>query len=98
MANLLLAAHERPGVVDIAVLGPLTADTNHHVRETLNRHSSTVTRLRLRACTAIDHEGPCALLLAHIEAGEAGGSVHLVEVPPLIEHYVHRHNAGHLLH
>jgi anti-anti-sigma regulatory factor len=97
MAGLYLATHMRPGGVDIVVVGPLTVQTTPQIRTALSRHTPTVTRLRLRACTAIDPDGLCALLLAHIEAGESGGNLHLLDVPPLIERYLHDHHASHLL-
>ena len=97
MASLYLGARVRPGALDITVIGPLTVDTTPQVRTTLGQNSTATVRMRLRACTAIDPDGVCALVLAHIEAGESGGAIHLLDVPPLIEHYLHRHHAGHLL-
>jgi hypothetical protein len=32
-----------------------------------------------------------------MEAREAGGEIRLLEVPPLIERYLHHHHAAHLL-
>jgi hypothetical protein len=32
-----------------------------------------------------------------MEAGEAGGAVRLFDVAPLVERYLRRHHAGHLL-
>jgi hypothetical protein len=97
MDTLYLGARVRPDGVDITVIGPLTALTTAQLRATLGTHRCAATRLRLRTCTALDLDGLCALLLAHIEAGESGGTIHLLDVPPLIEHYLRLHHAGHLL-
>lgn len=97
MAGLYLRSRVGPGVVDITVVGPLTGQTTPRPRAALGPHSSTMVRLRLRDCTAIDPDGVFALLLAHLEAGDAGGAIHLLDVPPLIEHYLHTRHASHLL-
>jgi anti-anti-sigma regulatory factor len=97
MASLYLGAQVRSGAVDITVIGPLTGHTTPQVRAALGQHSTATVRMRLRACTAMGPDGVCALLLAHIEASESGGAIHLLDVPPLIEHYLHRHHASHLL-
>jgi hypothetical protein len=52
--------------------------------------------VRLGNCTDIDLDGLFALLAADIEAGEAGGEIQLLDVPPVIERYLYQHHAGHL--
>jgi hypothetical protein len=97
MGELYLDTRVRPDAVDIAVVGPLASSTAPQLRAALSPHRSTVSRLRLRNCTAIDLGGLFALLAADIEAVEAGGKIRLVDVPPLIERYLHQHHASHLL-
>jgi len=97
MGDLYLDTQARPGAVDIAVLGPLTSRTAPQLRAALSPHRSAVSRLRLRTCTDIDLDGLFALLAAEIEAVEAGGEIRLLDVPPLIEDYLHQHHASHLL-
>ena len=97
MDTLHLGARVRPDRVDITVIGPLTAPTTAQLLAALGPHRCTATRLLLRTCTALDPDGLYALLLAHIEAGESGGTIYLLDVPPLIEHYLRLHHAGHLL-
>lgn len=97
MAGVYLRARVHPGAVDITVIGPVIAQTTPQIRAALGQHSSAVTSMRLRACTGIDPDGLCALLLADIEAGEVGGAIYLLDVPPLIEHYLRAHHASHLL-
>ncbi len=97
MGDLHVETRVRPGAVDIDVLGPLTSHTAHQVRAALSPHRSASSRVRLGNCTDIDLDGLFALLAADIEAGEAGGEIQLLDVPPVIERYLHQHHAGHLL-
>jgi hypothetical protein len=97
MGDLYLDTRVRPGAVDIDVFGPLTSRTAPQVRAALSPHRASVSRVRLRNCIDIDLDGLFALLAAEIEAVEAGGEIRLLDVPPLIERYLHQHHAGHLL-
>jgi hypothetical protein len=97
MGDLYLGARISPDAVDIALFGALTAGTASQVRAALSPHRSVVSRVRLRDCTAIDLDGVFALLVADMEAREAGGEVQLIEVPPLVERYLRQHDAGRLL-
>ena len=97
MGDLYLCTQARPDAVDIDLVGALTSRTASQVRAALSPHRSMLTRLRLHGCTGIDLEGVFALLAAEMEAREAGGEIQLLEVPPLIERYLHHHNGTHLL-
>jgi len=97
MGELYLDTRPGAGAVDIAVFGPLTSRTAPQLRAALGPHRSAVSRLRLQTCTNIDLDGLFALLAAAIEAVEAGGEIRLLDVPPLIEDYLHQHHASHLL-
>lgn len=97
MGELYLRERSSPDAVEIALVGALTVGTASQVRAALSPHRSVVSRVRLRDCTAIDLDGVFALLVADIEAGEAGGEIRLIDVPPLIERYLHQHHASHLL-
>jgi hypothetical protein len=97
MGDLYLCTQVRPDAVDINLFGALTSRTASQVRAALSPHRSTLSRLRLRGCTGIDVDGVFVLLAAEIEAREAGGEIQLLEVPPLIERYLHHHHGAHLL-
>jgi anti-anti-sigma regulatory factor len=97
MGDLYLRERASADAVVIALVGALTAGTASQLRTALSPHRSAVSRVRLRDCTAIDLDGVFALLVADIEAGEAGGQIQLTDVPPLIERYLHQHHASHLL-
>ena len=97
MGDLYLDTRVRPGAVDIDVFGPLTSRTAPQVRAALSPHRAAVSRVRLRNCTDIDLDGLFAVLAADIEAVEAGGEIRLLDVPPLIDRYLHQHHARHLL-
>jgi anti-anti-sigma regulatory factor len=97
MGDLQLSARVSPDAVDIALAGALTAGTAPQVRTALTPHCSAVCRLRLSDCTDIDLDGLFALLAADIEAGEAGGQIRLIDVPPRLQRYLHQHHASHLL-
>ena len=97
MGDLYLDTRAGPGAVDIALSGPLTSRTAPQVRAALSPHRSAVSHVRLRNCTHVDLDGLFALLAAEIEAVEAGGEIRLLDVPPLIEEYLHQHHASHLL-
>ena len=97
MGELYLCTQARPDAVDIDLVGALTSRTTTQVRAALSPHRSTLSRLRLRGCTGIDLDGVFALRAAEMEAREAGGEIQLLDVPALIERYLHHHHAAHLL-
>jgi hypothetical protein len=97
MTDLYLRSRVRPDAVDTGFIGELTARTTSPMRQALEPHRSLVCRVRLRDCTNIDLDGVFALLVTDMEAGEAGGAVRLFDVAPLVERYLRRHHAGHLL-
>ena len=97
MGDLYLCTQARPDAVDIDLVGALTSRTAAQVRAALSPYRSMLSRLRLRGCTGIDLDGVVALLAAEMEAREAGGEIQLLEVPPLIERYLHHHHGAHLL-
>jgi hypothetical protein len=97
MTDLYLRSRVRPDAVEMGLVGWLTARTTTRLRQALEPHRSVVCRVRLRDCTGIDLDGVFALLVADMEAGEAGGAVRLFDVPPLVERYLRQHHAGHLL-
>ncbi|HWM07450.1 MAG TPA: STAS domain-containing protein [Actinophytocola sp.] len=96
MGDIYLCTQARPDAVDIDLVGALTSRTASQVRAALSPYRSMLSRLRLRGCTGIDLDGVFALLAAEMEAREAGGEIQLLEVPPLIERYLHQ-SAAHLL-
>ncbi|WP_432477020.1 STAS domain-containing protein [Nocardioides sp. GXQ0305] len=97
MGEVYLCTRARPDAVDIDVVGALTSRTARQVRAALSPYRSMVSRLRLRGCTDVDLDGVFALHAAKMEAREAGGEIQLLEVPPLIERYLHHHDGAHLL-
>ena len=97
MTDLNLRTLQRHDAFQVTLVGPLNAHTAARLRAELNRRSSTRVELHLHDCTGIDLDGLFALSLAHTAATQAGGSLHLADVPPLIAHYLHDHNADHLL-
>ena len=97
MPGLYLRTHLEAGTVHVTLVGPLNARTAPDLHAALSPHARAVVSLRLRACTGLDLDGLFAVLLAHIEAGESGGALHVVEVPPLIAQYLTDHRSGHLL-
>ncbi|GAA4728966.1 hypothetical protein GCM10023350_10200 [Nocardioides endophyticus] len=97
MPDLYLNTHQHHHAVHVTLVGPLNARTAPRLRAELNPHSSTRVQLHMRDCTGIDLDGLFALSLAHTAAAEAGGSLDLADVPPLIAHYLHDHHADHLL-
>lgn len=97
MSNLYLRTRCTPQALHVTLVGPVTAKTAPRLRAELSPHAGEHVELQLRDCTSIDVDGLFALVLAHQASAEAGGSLHLVNVPPLIEHYLHDHHAGHLL-
>jgi len=97
MPSLHLWTRAAAGTVDITVVGPLTACTLARLETCLAPHANAAVRLHLHNCTSIDRDGLFGLRLAHIEAGEAGGNLQLVDVPPLIALYLRDHRSSHLL-
>ena len=97
MPALYLWTRTDAGIVDVTVVGPLTGFTLPRLRTVLAAHTHATVRLCLHNCTGIDDDGRCGLLLAHIEAAETGGAFHVVDVPPLVAHYLRDHHSSHLL-
>ena len=97
MPALYLWTRPGAGTVEITVVGPLTGPTLPRLRTVLAPHTHATVRLRLRNCTGIDRDGLDGLLLAHIEAAETGGALHVVDVPPLVAQYLRDHRSSHLL-
>jgi ABC-type transporter Mla MlaB component len=88
---------------ELGICGPLTHATTpalrDYLRQLLEASSPGCTRVRLdmSCCTNIDLHGLLALAVAQHAAQLRGGDLHLVRVPPLVDHYVRQHNFDHLL-
>jgi ABC-type transporter Mla MlaB component len=95
------------GPTELGICGPLTRATTPALRDYLRQlliqpHEASGpggarVRLDMSCCTNIDLDGLLALAVAQHAAQLRGGDLHLVRVPPLVDHYVRQHNFDHLL-
>ena len=96
MPSLCLSPARRPGVLQIAVIGPLDRGTaaafTEHMSALIRQSGRATTSvvLDLRCCTAMDADGASALAGIRTLIEERGGVLHLEGVPPLIEYVVRR--------
>ena len=88
---------------ELGICGPITHTTTPALRDYLRGLLDTTptpcprVRLNMSCCTSIDVDGLLALAVAQQAADVRGGDLHLVQVPPLIDHYIRQHNFDSLL-
>jgi len=92
MASLCLEPARSPGVLRVAVIGPVDRQTADSFARSISTFvhapgaATTQLVLDLRCCTAMDAEGAAALARIRTTVEEQGGGLELEGVPPLIEH------------
>jgi len=101
MSELHMLTSTHRGRLLISLIGPLThrtaGDLRTHLRRVLAADSELPIDLDLRCCINIDTDGLLVLETSQHAARMRGRTLRLVQVPPLIERLLRKHDLAHLL-